>query len=50
MIKKYSGIHEQRGVMRLLRFSKKIAQPKILVNNCELDLSWASGPGFKGGP
>ena len=36
--------------MRLLRLSKKIAQPKILGNNCELDLSWASGPGFKGGP
>jgi hypothetical protein len=36
--------------MRLLRLSKKIGQSKNLGNNCELDLSWASGPGFRGGP
>ena len=36
--------------MRLMRLSKKTARPKILGNNCEMDIGWASGPGFRGGP
>ena len=36
--------------MRLLRLSKKMGQTKILGNNCQADISWASGPGFRGGP
>ena len=36
--------------MRLLRLSKKIGQQKSLGNNCELDIRWASGPGFRNGP
>jgi len=35
--------------MRLLRLSKKIGQSKVLGNDCALDISWASGPGFRGG-
>jgi hypothetical protein len=35
--------------MKLLRLSKKIGQPKNLGNDCGLDISWASGPGFRGG-
>ncbi len=33
-----------------MRLSKKISKPKILGNNSELDINWASGPGFRGGP
>ncbi len=36
--------------MRLLRLAKKIRRTKILGNNAELDISWASGPGFRDGP
>lgn len=36
--------------MRLLRLSKKIDRSKILGNDCELDINWASGPGFRNGP
>ena len=36
--------------MRLMRFSKKNRRTKILGDNCELDISWASGPGFRNGP
>ena len=36
--------------MRLLRLSKKIGRSKILGDNCELDINWASGPGFRNGP
>ena len=36
--------------MRLMRLSKKIGKPKILGDNSELDINWASGPGFRGGP
>ena len=36
--------------MRLLRLSKKYRRSKILGNNSELDICWASGPGFRDGP
>ena len=36
--------------MRLLRLSKKNRRTKVLGNNSELDISWASGPGFRDGP
>ena len=36
--------------MRLMRLSKKIGKPKILGENSELDIRWASGPGFRDGP
>ena len=36
--------------MKLLRLSKKNCRTKILGNNSELDISWASGPGFRDGP
>lgn len=36
--------------MKLIRLSKKSGRPKVLGDNCELDISWASGPGFRGGP
>ena len=36
--------------MRLLRLSKKTRRPKILGDDCELDIHWASGPGFRNGP
>ena len=36
--------------MRLLRLSKKNRRTKILGNNAELDICWASGPGFRDGP
>ena len=36
--------------MKLMRLSKKTGQPKTLGGNCDLDISWASGPGFRGGP
>jgi len=36
--------------MKLIRFSKKTAQSKILGENSDLDISWAAGPGFRGGP
>ncbi len=36
--------------MRLLRLSKKIGKPTKLGEDCELDISWASGPGYRGGP
>ena len=36
--------------MKLMRLSKKTSQPKILGGNCDTDISWASGPGFRGGP
>ncbi len=36
--------------MRLIRLSKKTGRPRILGENCDVDISWASGPGFRGGP
>jgi hypothetical protein len=36
--------------MRLLRLAKKTGRSKILGADGELDISWASGPGFRGGP
>jgi hypothetical protein len=36
--------------MRLLRLAKKNRRTKTLGNNAELDISWASGPGFRDGP
>ena len=36
--------------MKLLRISKKNRRTKILNNNAELDIRWASGPGFRDGP
>lgn len=36
--------------MRLLRLSKKVGRAKILGNDRDLDIRWASGPGFRGGP
>jgi len=32
--------------MKLLRFSKKNHRTKILGDKSELDIRWASGPGF----
>ena len=36
--------------MRLLRISKKNRRTKILGSQVELDIAWASGPGFRNGP
>ena len=36
--------------MRLIRFTKKIGTPKVLGDNPELDINWASGPGFRNSP
>ena len=36
--------------MKLLRLSKKNRRTKILNNNAEPDIRWASGPGFRDGP
>ena len=36
--------------MKLLRVSKKNRRTKILNKNAELDIRWASGPGFRDGP
>ena len=36
--------------MRLKRYSKKNRRSKILGNDSELDIRWASGPGFRDGP
>jgi len=36
--------------MKLMRISRKIGRTKILGNNAELDIRWASGPGFRDGP
>ena len=36
--------------MRLIRLTKKIGKPKVLGDNPELDIHWASGAGFRDGP
>jgi len=36
--------------MRLLRLSKKNRRTKILGSEAEMDIAWASGPGFRDGP
>ena len=36
--------------MKMLRLSKKNRRTKILGDNAELDIAWASGPGFRNGP
>ena len=36
--------------MKLLRLSKKNRRTKILGDKSELDIRWASGPGFRDGP
>ena len=36
--------------MRLIRLTKKIGKHKVLGDNPELDINWASGPGFRDGP
>jgi hypothetical protein len=36
--------------MRLIRLTKKIGKSRILGDNPELDINWASGPGFRNGP
>jgi hypothetical protein len=33
-----------------MRLSKKIGKQKILAKNSEIDINWASGPGFRDGP
>ena len=36
--------------MKLLRISKKNRRTRILGDNAEMDIAWASGPGFRNGP
>ena len=36
--------------MKLMRLSKKIGKSKTISENSGLDISWASGPGYRGGP
>ena len=36
--------------MRLIRLTKKIGKATVLGDNPELDINWASGPGFRNGP
>lgn len=36
--------------MKLMQLSKKIARSKTLGDLCDVDISWASGPGYRGGP
>ena len=36
--------------MKLMRLSKKTRQSKNLGGKCDMDISWASGPGFRDGP
>jgi hypothetical protein len=36
--------------MKLMRLSKKNRRTKLLGDNSELDINWASGPGFRDGP
>lgn len=36
--------------MRMLRLSKKNQRTKILGDECDTDIRWASGPGFRNGP
>ena len=36
--------------MKLMRLTKKICKPKVLGDNLEMDINWASGPGFRNGP
>ena len=36
--------------MKMLRLFKKIGRSEVLGNGCELDIHWASGPGFRNGP
>jgi hypothetical protein len=36
--------------MKLIRLTKKIGKPTVLGNNPEMDIHWASGPGFRDGP
>ena len=36
--------------MKLIRLTKKICKPKVLGDNLEMDIHWASGPGFRNGP
>lgn len=36
--------------MKLIRLTKKLAKPTVLGDNPELDINWASGPGFRDGP
>ncbi len=36
--------------MKLIRLTKKIGKPTVLGDNLEMDIQWASGPGFRDGP
>jgi len=36
--------------MKLMRLSKKLRRAAVLGENAELGVSWASGPGYRGGP
>ena len=36
--------------MKLIRLTKKFGKPTVLGDNSELDINWASGPGFRDGP
>jgi hypothetical protein len=36
--------------MRLIRLTKKMAKPTVLGEKSEMDIHWASGPGFRDGP
>ena len=36
--------------MRLIRLTKKMANPTVLGEKSEMDIQWASGPGFRDGP
>ena len=36
--------------MKLIRLTKKIGKTTVLGDSAELDIHWASGPGFRDGP
>jgi hypothetical protein len=36
--------------MRLIRLTKKTGKPTVLGADPDLDINWASGPGFRDGP
>jgi len=36
--------------MRLIRLTQKTGKATVLGDNPELDINWASGPGFRDGP
>ena len=36
--------------MKLIRLTKKIGKSTVLGKNSDMDIQWASGPGFRDGP